>query len=81
MRRHLLWTMGCLALLGGSLSACTGYAAFIATLNDRKVTSCIEGTVNVGVPISTGMLHVYTATGGATVSECIQFFRHLPVTK
>lgn len=62
------------------LSGCSGYAQFINGLNERQLNSCIEGTVNVGGMFSSasGMIHVYSATGGQHVSECIRYFKNLP---
>jgi len=60
---------------------CTSYASFIETLNSRQVNSCVEGNVIVGGLMNSGMLHVYTATGGQLVGECIQHFKGISVIK
>lgn len=58
-------------------TGCSSYASFIETLNSRQMNSCVEGQIVVGSMLSgQGMLHVYTATGGQNVVECIQMFRH-----
>ncbi len=68
-----------IGIVSVGMISCTSYASFIETLNSRQVNSCVEGTVNVGFPVSTGMLHVYTATGGQKVGECIHYFKNIPV--
>ena len=74
-----MWRYVGLGLLALTLSSCTGYESFVKGLNDRELNSCIEGQINMGFPVTTGMVHVYSATGGTKVGDCIQHFRGLTV--
>ena len=70
-----MWRCVGLGLLALTLFGCGDYAKFIKGLNDREVNSCVEGQINVGFPVTTGMAHIYTGTGGAKVSDCIVYLR------
>ena len=70
-----------LLLCGLFLAGCQSYASFIEGMETREINSCIEGSITVGniVAGGSGLLHVYTATGGQEVGECIRYFRNLPL--
>ena len=62
------------------IAGCSSYERFVQTLNDRNVSSCIQGDLALhggyGAGSASGALRVYTATGGADLSTCLRLFRH-----
>lgn len=65
-----------ITLLSISILGYSSYASFIDSLEEHEVNSCVEGRVVVGSVLTggNGSLHVYTATGGQSVLDCIERF-------
>lgn len=67
-------------LVGLSVAGCASYERFIDTLNARQVTSCVQADLAVGGVLpaggGSGAVHVYTATGGANLQDCIRVLRY-----
>lgn len=73
--RRLLWSLLCTMLVG-----CNSYERFVETLNERQITSCIQGDLALhgtfGAGGASGAVRVYTATGGAPMADCLRLLRH-----
>lgn len=61
-----------------SLSGCQSYLSLIDGLNQRQVQSCLNynGAISLGAGVGgSGALHGITATGGATLEDCIKLMQ------
>lgn len=62
------------SILALASASCSSYASFIETLNERQLSSCVEAHIVVGSVLTggNGSIHVYSATGGYAVADCIK---------